>query len=740
MVGILPLKAGISVMANKNIDKQIDNIEGVDPEEAQEEMIPDRIFQVYPNSKIPVSKAMGTFWKNRKNEGVSMLTQSGDKDRWEECIRYYQNDQGGRSGKRRKLDEVATGSDNEERYATENIVFANVSALIPAVYAKNPDIEINDLSGENEKKALMYESLVEALFRTKTTPGINLKPKMRRATVMTMLTNISFIELGYTKREDSSTEAINEVMKLSEELEKAKDTKKIAEIEGQLLALEKKVNLLSESGPFLKIKSPDCVILDPNAESSDPLDCQYIIVSDYIHTEYLQAVYGKKNEKGEWLTFYNPTHVAKGSNSDKSISGHDDEINTFTLLGEDPDYKKFGFEDENSYKQACRTKVWYVWDKTTRRVLMFHDADWSWPIWVWDDPYKLTRFYPFFCLSFYTDPINRYARSEVMHYLDQQDEINVMNNERARMRHWVLSKVFVNTSVLKDPTAVDRFLSSNARYKVHGIELPDGAKLSDAIASFPAPSSAFEGLFDTAPILQAVNRLSSVTPVLQNEQFKTNTTNRAIESYESSTQTRLDEKIDAIEDVLADIGQALLEMCIQFMPEEQVRQLIGNKLIDDAGGWTNDLTPEQFKQSFTFQIVGGSTLKPTSKVKKEQALNLGQTLGQFAQASPAVLMVVLKALERAFNEDVVITKQEWSMIIESVQQSMMGPAPSANGGGRPPSEGGQPTGDEQMLAAGAEAIGQIIDGLDPALKQQVGQMIAQGAPLKQIIAQLTNPN
>jgi hypothetical protein len=45
-----------------------------------------------------------------------------------------------------------------------------------------------------------------------------------------------------------------------------------------------------------------------------------------------------------------------------------------------------------------------------------------------------------------------------------------------------------------------------------------------------------------------------------------------------------------------------------------------------------------------------------------------------------------------------------------------------------------------MLAAGAEAIGQIIDGLDPALKQQVGQMIAQGAPLKQIIAQLTNPN
>lgn len=726
-------------MANKDINSQLDQLDGNDPTEEAEAAIPERMFQVYPNSKIPVSKAMGPFWHNRQKEGVSLLEKSGDKDRWEEAIRYYQNDQGGKSSKRRKLSEVGTGRDSENKFATENIVFANVSALIPAVYAKNPDIEVMDLAGENEKKAALYEGLVEAIFRTKTTPGINLKPKMRRATVMTTLTNISYLELGYTKREDSSSAAIDEVMRLSQELEQAEDKSKIAEIEGQLMALEKKVNLLSESGPYLKVKTPDTVILDPNSETCDPLDSQYIITSDYLQTEYLQATYGTKDEKGNWKSFYQPTHVVKNSKSSTDIAGHDDEINSFSLIGDETDYQKFGYKDEASYRQSCRTKVWYVWDKTTRRVMMFHDNDWSWPIWVWDDPYHLTRFYPFFAVSFYTDPITKYARSEVMYYLDQQDEINTVNNERARMRHWVMSKVFVNTTALPDVSAVTNFLSSSTTDFVHGIKLPEGVKLSDAIGAFPAPSSSFEGLFDIGPLLQSINRLSSVTPILQNEQFKTNTTNRAIESYESSTQTRLDEKIDVIEDVLADIGQALLEMCIQFMPEDQVRQLVGDYLLDEAGGWTNDTQPAQFKQEFTFQIVGGSTLKPTSKVKKEQALNLGQTLGQFAQASPAVLMVVLKALQRAFDEDVVITKEEWQMILQSVQQATVGAAPSANGGGRPPSQGEQTTSspDEAMLAAGAEAIGNIIDSLDPALKQQVGQMIAQGAPLKDIISQLT---
>jgi hypothetical protein len=61
----------------------------------------------------------------------------------------------------------------------------------------------------------------------------------------------------------------------------------------------------------------------------------------------------------------------------------------------------YGFNNVKAFKAAQYTKVWYVWDKTTRRVLMFADNKWTWPIWVWDDPLKLPRFFPYFRLWFH---------------------------------------------------------------------------------------------------------------------------------------------------------------------------------------------------------------------------------------------------------------------------------------------------------------------------------------------------
>jgi hypothetical protein len=730
---------------NKNINSQLEQLDGGEPVNDSDVPAYAPIYQVYPNSRIAVSNKMGPFWERRQKEGLAFLKNTNAQDRWEEAIRYYQNDQGGQSGRKGNLSEVGTGRSNEKKYATENIVFANISALVPAVYAKNPDIEITPNDEEQEAKAAMHEALLDTLFTRKSSPGINLKPKMRRATIMAFLTNLSYLELSYIKKDDSSEAVVTEVEALSQQLQEATEIKQIQEIEGKLQALDEKVNLLSSSGPRLRVRPPQAVIIDPNSEEVDLSDANYVIIEDYLRTEFLRAVYGTKDkETGEWKSLYDPTHVIKVGTSSADMQGHDDEINNFTILDSNADYTKYGYQSREGYENASRTRVWMVWDKSTRRVYMFHDKNWSQPIWVWDDPYKLTRFFPIFALSFYTDPIQRFARSEVMYYLDQQDEINTINNERARMRHWIMSKVFVNTNVIKDVTVIQNFLSGKTDHTVQGISLPEGVKIGDAISTLPAPSTQFEGLFDTGPIMQSVNRISSVTPVLQNEQYKTNTTNKAIESYESSTQTRLDEKVDAIEEVLGDIGNALSEMCIQFMPEDEVIKLVGKKLVDKAQGWDNDMTPQQFSEAYNFRIIGGSTLKPTSKVKKEQAIQLGQVLGQFAAASPPIVLIMLKAVERAFNEDVVITKDEWDMLIKSVQQSITSqPAPSANGGGAPTQGGQAPAGQPQQadpMIAALEQLSQIIDTLDPKLKAEVGSAIAKGVPLKQIVSSLAQQN
>lgn len=727
-------------MANE-IDKQIDVVDGTMTEEQASAPAYEPMYQVYANSRIPVSRSMGKLWQMRFKESTQLVETRGNKDRWDEAVRYYQNDQGGRSGKKSRLNELGTGSSGEQKYASENIVFANVSALVPATYAKNPDLSItstkDDAGDTEEMRGKLYERLADTLFKRKHAPGLNLKGKMRKLVLTTTLTNISYLELSYVRKEDSSEEVVTQIEALSKELSEAKDTNEIKEIEGKLQALEEKVSYLSVSGPRVTFKMPDMVRVDPNREEADLSDADYIMIGEYIRTDFLRAMYGKKDENGEWLSIYKPTHVLSG---DADNMGHDDEINNFTLLNDGQEHEKYGYKSKEQFDHNCRTLCWKVWDKTTKRVLLFNDADWSWPVWVWDDPYKLSRFFPLFPLSYYIDPIDPYARSEVMYYLDQQDEINEINNERARMRHWVLSKVFLNTNEIKDPSKIEKFLRSDSKELVHGLNIPEGKKLSDIIGTFPAPSTQFEGLFDTRPLLESINRMSSVTPVLQNAQYKTNTTNKAIDSYESSTAMRLDEKIDAIEDLLGDLGRALIEMCVQFMSTQEVVDLLGQAYVDKHGGWPEDMTVDAFNQEYNFEIVGGSTLKPTAKVKKEQAMQLGQILGQFANASPMLIVVMLKMLQRAFSDDVVITQEEWDMIVQSTAQQMQRGGPGQGEGGQPQqpgAEGQQPPAEGGDMNAVMQQVEQVIDQLPPQAKQFLGAGIAKGVPLKQLVLQLT---
>jgi hypothetical protein len=66
--------------------------------------------------------------------------------------------------------------------------------------------------------------------------------------------------------------------------------------------------------------------------------------------------------------------------------------------------------------------------------------------------------------------------------------------------------------------------------------------------------------------------------------------------------------------------------------------------------WVQVTDPRDFETRVVVRVEGGSTDKPTSTQKKQQALQLGQILGQFANAAPATVIVMLKMFENAFDE------------------------------------------------------------------------------------------
>jgi hypothetical protein len=403
---------------------------------------------------------------------------------------------------------------------------------------------------------------------------------------------------------------------------------------------------------------------------------------DFLPTDYIKAVYANKAEEGakQWKSIYEPTHVLKLGTTPENAHDEGD----YFQVDDNKGAEHYGYEGDNvAFNKALTTCVWWVWDKTTRRLFLYHDKDWTWPLWVWDDPLKLDTFFPYFPLSFLVDPECVTSKGEVTFYLDQQDAINDINSEHARALHWARRKIVYNTKLLSREK-LDAFLQSDEQ--AIGIDMEEGSKLTDHFFSVTPPSVAWQELFNKDQKLQAIDRVSSVSDVLRGAQFKTNTTNQAIQNYNATTNLRVDEKTDQIEDWLSNIAWALAQLCLMYMPVEMVSTLIGQT---QAQGWRN-LQPDEIKSLYrTFGVAAGSTTKPTSQFKKQEAIQIGQVLGQFASASPAVILVMLKVMERAFDE-VVIRQEDWQLIEQSVQMAMM-PQPAPAGPGQTDPAQGQPT-------------------------------------------------
>lgn len=210
---------------------------------------------------------------------------------------------------------------------------------------------------------------------------------------------------------------------------------------------------------------------------------------------------------------------------------------------------------------------------------------------------------------------------------------------------------------------------------------------------------------------------------MQGNEFRTNTTNKAIEFYNSAQATRLDEKIDAIENFIADLSWIMLQMCVQFMSADVVERVLGPS---SSQGWRTMTARELQKTIGGLEVVGGSTQKPNTQAKQRMAIEIGQTLGQFAQAAPQTVMVIMRVMERAFDE-VVITQEDWDFL-KQIVGAATGTSEEQITAGRQSNVGGGAGNEQQML--------QIIDALPPPAKEALARAMIQGVPIEQALQQI----
>jgi hypothetical protein len=696
-------------------------------------------YKMVGESKIPVSKFEGSLWENRMKVGLKVTEKS--RDCWQEALKYYNHDQmahrvasdGGHSG-----NIVGTNQLNSRHTETENIVFSNVTTLVPVVYAKNPEATVTTGSEANKPLCKVQERLINVLVTQKLSPGVGLKMKAKRAVALTELTNNGWIKLNWTAKQDSSPEVLKEYQGYIDKIAEAKSTKEIEKYEQHMAALEEKVAFATPGGMGLKVCSPFNIIVDPTSTEVDPADdANWMIELDYLPTPYLNCVYGEEDgDSGRYKLIYKPTHMMKSSGGNEDATSL---INNFTAIGEkEMDWSAMGFSNQEAYERSCFTEVAYVWDKIKKRLLMYATADWSWPIWVWDDPLKLDRFYPYYRLAVYQNPLGGTTKGEVTYYLDQQDAINEINDEQRRARLWMKRNVLFNKNKVKQED-VDAYLKG-VDETARGVDLQDGESWENVVWTMPTPGFKFNDVFmqQKEDKLQAINRIGSMSDVLSGTQFKTNTTNQAIESYQKGASIRTDERIDILEDFLSDIMWGMLQLCMMNYSPEEVADILDDP--EAATLWKQTSDPTELRK-YQVRVVGGSTTKPTSAAKKEEAVKVAQSLGQFANAAPMVVMKMLEVLADAFD-NLVMTDQEWDKLEQSIiqqQQNQVGGAPQQDGA--PQGAGGEPT---QGGSGLPPEIEQQMKQLPPPVQQAIADSISKGVDPKtavqEVLARLKGNN
>jgi len=678
-------------------------------------------YQMYPDSVIPVTKAFGSLWRNKLDAALSsneLIYES-----WEQCFAYYNNHQNKVSGSSKGV--FSRGD------ITENVVYSNVNVMLPAVYGRDPDIAVNTTDKEDEEFANCSHSLLNALLKGKNL--LNCKPKVKKAVGVALMTNYGVLKLEYIRKEDSVDAMRAELQQVTKEISEAKNQKQLENAYGKLAAMEAASEVFEPSGPKMSNVMARNLVIDPIAEMPDGTDASWMFERCFIQTSFLKYKFTRKDQDENcWYYIFKPTHKAVfTTGSGAGIKDDAYGLVVESLSGETTMQEN---EEISGYRGMYYTECWVLWDKSTRRTALFAADDWTYPLWIWDDLTKTTRFFPYFIIGFGLSTGQTTTVGEVSYYLDQQDEINQINRQVARVRNSIFNFFFYNSQKIsaQDAEILQKALRRGFvdEQSVIGVKVPEGTKIKDVFEALVPPAINYEALFNKEPTINSINRISNTSDAIRGVQYKTNTNESAVQSYQDAARMSVGAKIEVVEDVLTDFCKALLEQCVQFMTKEEVVGLVGQTI---AKGWTN-MSRERFNQSFALEIVPGTSEKPNSVFKKKEAVQVAQAIGQFASAAPMTSMkVALRVLEQAFTE-VVVKPEDWDLMeqemIANLQRgnSTGAAAPPKPGQSQPgPQTQGQPPG-------GGGGIPPELANLPPEVKQKVEQMAQQGVPQEQIAA------
>lgn len=617
-------------------------------------------FRLLSENAIPIGPTVGERFEKFFNSNLEVL--KNHHNNWKLAYDEFQK----------------TGVAELDQYNTpkENLVRTTVETLVDLTYMRNPQPSFSGTNEEDKKMAMLLEKSLTNLVNKRTFPGINLRPKVIKQITNGHMTNFGLLKLNYQDEKGS----IEEVLKLTEEvrtkIKEETDPEKAEVLYAHLDTLQRELDIRQHTGMSISVVSPFALIVSADAKELDFSDSRIVMERDVMDIDHIKAEYMVfDEEENKFYHRYDPTQefdFSGDASSDKNVAAIKEAIIDDLMPEVDDAQAKVIVEN-------TMPVVW-VYDKTTRLKYLYIQGAWQTPLWVYEDTMQLSRFFPFFALAFSTPIQSIVQNGEVAHYIGFQQEINRINEEASFIRNKAYTTFLYDASGV-DKKEVEKVFNEMVRGKgtkprAIGIKLKDTDKrLNDLLEPLRIASAQFKEVFDKTDLRQSLDRATRISDAMKGAQFRTNTTNDAVQTYNEFANNRTESLTDKIEAVVEEIFWSMAELMISKFSKGDLSTLLSPEEV----AMFRNMSVTEFNNRFNLQVAAGSSEKPTSRNKKEEAVKIIQMLGQFGTAAPrTVLSIVTKLLRNTFSrsmvsdEDVETLKKEGEAFMQkgiSTQQN-----------------------------------------------------------------------
>lgn len=518
------------------------------------------------------------------------------------------------------------GRDENGKKIPANLYFANLATMRPQVYAKDPEYSVTPSRGVSQERLQMMKKFgetSEAVLTKVLVQDANLKKRAKRQLTSAYTTSVGWLKACWQESPqvdplitDKIKDTQDNLALLQAQREALDDPSigndtdlKIAQLNQTLQGLQSQTEVSVARGLALDFcLSEDVLCLDESVrEFSDYLRSSALAHRVWFTRDKYKATFGYKPEKG------------------KSYTEQSGQINP----------------NGSADQKADLLCVWEIWEQDSNRVFTVCEGEEGFCKPPFSPDWTGKRWYPFFGLAFNEIEGSFYPLSDIELTQESITEINETARDFIKDRKDARPINIVRKGGSLTPDDVEKIRNRNGTDLIM-VEGVGGQPIANDIYIGSLAQLKPE-VYDTTVARSFMEQIIGGGDANRGTVTKAKTATEA-EILNQGIRSRSSERQDTMEDLLTDLGQYALQICLRKLSKQEVQQIAG------ADAEWPELNIDQIFDQITLEVRGGSTGKPNELQEQDRWTKLLPVIEKTIEQVSELRMKGQEALAQALIE------------------------------------------------------------------------------------------